>query len=175
MQENKLNKDLAQRARQLCICREWHDELLTLDNKHEMVEMYLRGIDFCLSNEFPTNDYIKQHFGSVAREHGIFVDDIFTMHKQLRKVVCLGTTRGRITLDDFDICEIFAKHTSQVEIYASNHSFAMVDVFDASIVKIHACDDAKICVNHYYGDSKIDFTTDGNAVVKIREKNKTTY
>jgi len=40
-------------------------------------------------------------------------------------------------------------------------------------VSIHASDRAKVCVNHYGGSITKDAM--GDAIVKIREKNKKTY
>ena len=51
----KLSKELARQAKAKGICTPWHNELQNLQNKEAMVEMYLKGIDFCLANDYPTS------------------------------------------------------------------------------------------------------------------------
>lgn len=167
-----LSKELAERARKQGICKEWHDELLSLKDKDKMVEMYLRGIDFCLSNDYPGNDFIRSHFKGAMEKHGVFLDDAVKVENK-PKCVCLGTCSGNVLVDNFNVCEVFVKHNSEIVISAKDNAFVMVDVFDDSVVMIHAHDRAKVCVNRYGGAVK-QFADD-EAMVKIREKNKKTY
>ncbi len=168
----KLSKELARAAKAKGICAPWHAELLTLQDKDAMVEMYLKGIDFCLSNDYPNNDFIRTHFKGVMEKHGVFLDDEIKIENN-PKCVCLGATCGRIATGGFETCEVFAKHDAELNVVAKDNAFVMIDVFDNAVVSIYASDRAKVCVNHYGG--KITKTTTDDAVVKIREKNKKTY
>lgn len=167
-----ISKELAVRARKHGICQKWHDELLSLKDKDKMVEMYLRGIDFCISNDYPENDFIRRYFKGVMEKHGVFLDDAVKVENK-PKCVCLGACSGTIVVDDFNTCEVFVKHDSEIVISAKGNAFVMVDVFDNTTVTIHAHDRAKVCVNRYGGTIK--HFADGDAVVKIREKNNKTY
>ena len=71
----KIAKELAREARRLGICDEWHSELKRLTDKRAMVEMYVTGLDFCLSNDYPSNEYIRSNFKGVMEEYGVFLDD----------------------------------------------------------------------------------------------------
>lgn len=167
-----LSKELAKQAKTKGACKEGHDELLSLQDKDAMVELYLRKIDFCLSNEYPDNDFLRSHFKGTMEKHGVFLDDALKVENK-PKCVCLGACSGDVLVDGFNVCEVFAKHDSEIAIVASGNAFVMVDVFDNSIVTIHAHDRAKVCVNRYGGT--VNHSADGDAVVKIREKNKKTY
>lgn len=167
-----LSKELAERARKQGICKEWHDELLSIKDKDAMVAMYLRGIDFCLSNDYPGNDFIRSHFKGVIEKQGVFLDDAVKVENK-PKCVCLGACSGNVVVDGFNTCEIFVKHDSEIIISAKDNAFVMVDVFNNATVMIHAHDRAKVCVNRYGG--VVNHFADGEAVVKIREKNKKTY
>jgi hypothetical protein len=87
--------------------------------------------------------------------------------------VCLGATQGHIDVSGFEVCEIFAKHNSELNVVAKDNAFVVIDIFDEAVVSIHASDRAKVCVNHYGGSITKDAM--GDAIVKIREKNKKTY
>ena len=71
----KIGKELALIAKKKGICQEWFDQMKTLDDKDRLLEMYVRGIDFCLSNDFPTNDYIRENFVGRMEEYGVHLDE----------------------------------------------------------------------------------------------------
>ena len=52
-----LAKELARQAKKKGICKPWYNELKSLngDNINAMAQMYLKGIDFCLANDYPDN------------------------------------------------------------------------------------------------------------------------
>lgn len=52
----KLNNKLAEMARKAGICEEWFIRLMYTEDKDKLIKMYLEGIDFCLSNEYPDNE-----------------------------------------------------------------------------------------------------------------------
>lgn len=167
-----LSKELAKQAKTKGACKEGHDELLSLQDKDAMVELYLRKIDFCLSNEYPDNDFLRSHFKGTMEKHGVFLDDALKVENK-PKCVCLGACSGDVLVDGFNVCEVFAKHDSKLTISARGNAFVMVDVFDNSTIIVQAYDRAKVCVNRYGGtihDCAID-----DATIKIREKNKKTY
>jgi hypothetical protein len=169
----KLSKELAKKAKQFNICQEWHDELKMLEDKRAMVRMYLKGIDFCLANDYPSNDYIRRNFSDIMNEFGAFLDDDIDL-VNVKKCVALGTTKGRVEIDNFSVSEVFIKHESALNIIAKDNAFVMVDVFDNAVVMIHAQDNAKVCVNKY-GNATIHSNKVGSAMVKIIEKHKKTY
>lgn len=167
-----LSRKLAKQAKAKGICQEWHDQLRELDNKDAMIDMYLRGIDFCLANDYPNNDFIRANFKGFMEHKGVFLDDNINVENK-PKCVCLGATCGCVAVKDFEVCEIFVKHQSKITVEAKDNAFVVIDIFDDAIVDIHAHDRAKVCVNHYGGTITQNAT--GNSVVKIREKNKKTY
>lgn len=168
-----LSKELARDARKRGICEEWHDELQNQTSKDAMVRMYLKGIDFCLSNEYPDNDYIRKHFKGDMEKHGVFLDDAIEV-SNAPKCVCLGACSGHVVVDGFNVCEVFVKHDSVLNVIAKDNSFVMIDVFDKAVLNVYAHDKAKVCVNRYGGTVK-RFVRDEEAVVKIQEKDKKTY
>lgn len=58
----------------LGLCKEWTNEWGEPD-KYELCEKYIRGIDFCLLNRYPSNEIIKKEFTGVREKFNIFVDD----------------------------------------------------------------------------------------------------
>jgi hypothetical protein len=171
----KLNKELAKEARRKGICKEWHNQLKNLEDKRQMVEMYIRGIDFCLKNNYPGNDFILEHFNGIRTEYGIFVDDTINILNQNR-CVALGKTTGRVETTGYGICEIFVKHHFVLTIVAKDNAFVMIDIFDNAEIEAIALNNAKVCVNQY-GGNVISTTGSepGNAIIKVIRKQSKTY
>lgn len=169
----KLSKELAKQAQKLNICQEWHDELKTLEDKRIMVQMYLKGVDFCLANDYPNNTFIRANFKGVMEEFGVFLDDEINLINT-EKCVALGATKGRVEIDNFNVSEVFIKHESALNVIAKDNAFVMIDAFDNTVVMIHAQDNAKVCVNKY-GNATIHSNHIDSAMVKIIEKQKKTY
>lgn len=166
-------KELAKQAKVKGICEEWYFDLKNEKDVDRMLDMYIRGIDFCLSNDYPTNDYIRANFVGRMEHKGIHLDERLNVVND-KTVVCLGSCFGTIETHEFTVSQVFVKHNSEVIISAHGNSFIMVDMFDNSKVTIYAYDDAKVCLNHYGGDLTIS-SKEGNSVVKIIEKHKQTY
>lgn len=173
--EKGLSKTLAKDAKRKGICKEWHDRLKTITDLEALAEMYFKGIDFCMKNDFPTNDFIKAHFADFAPQVGVFVDCEISVENRL-KCVCLGATFGTIKTNAFNVSEIFAKHQSELNILAAENAFVMIDAFDDAVINIHAHDRAKVCVNKYGDGGRVNIVKESAEVqVKIRVKNSKTY
>lgn len=170
-----LSKELAKQAKKKGICKEWHTRLKSMTDRQAMVEMYLHGIDFCLKNDYPGNDFIKAHFGDIAPLNGVFVDSHIDVENR-PKCVCLGATFGKVKADGFNVCEIFAKHDVEINVIAADNAFVVVDVFDNAVVNVHAHDQAKVYLNKYGGDCTINvIIRESETHVKIRMKSSKSY
>ena len=170
-----LTKELAKEAKRKDACKQGYDQLITIapSDKIAMVQLYLRNIDFCLGNDYPSNEFIKANFNGVAQDMGVFVDERINV-ENAPKCVCLGATNGTITVLGFSVCEIFAKHDAKINIKAKDNSFVMVDLFDNAVINIHAFDRAKVCVNRYGGVVNT-IHSDEESRVKIIEKETKSY
>lgn len=168
-----IGKELAKRAKQNGICQEWHKELKTTEDKDKLLEMYVSGIDFCLANNYPSNDYIRENFVGMMEKHGVHLDEDLKCVND-RTVVALGKCTGSIEINGFTASEVFIKHESKLILLVEDNAFVMLDMFDDSELVIIAKGNAKVCVNRYGG--KVESISDGeNTVVKIKEKDKKTY
>lgn len=169
---NAVAKELARQAKKAGICEEWHSQLKQLTDKEAMIDMYIRGIDFCLSNDYPSNDFIRDNFKGIMEAKGIILDDEIALVNP-RRCVALGDTSGRISVGGYSVCEVFAKHHARLCIIASGNAFVEVDAFDDSLLSVIASDEAKVHINRYGG--AIEVEKNGNAIVKFVQKNQKTY
>lgn len=169
----KLSKELAKQAAKFGICQEWHTKLKSLEDKKELIKMYLSGIDFCLSNDYPNNDFIRANFKGFMEDFGVFLDDNIEL-SNTPKCVALGETTGSIELDGYCVSEIFIKHKSNLNIIAKDNAFVMIDVFDNVKLTCEAYGNAKVCIN-IYGNATIESKEHDSGLIKIKDKQKKTY
>jgi hypothetical protein len=171
-----LAKELARQAKKKGICKPWYNELKSLngDNINAMAQMYLKGIDFCLANDYPDNGFIRTHFKGKMEQYGVFLDDDIKIENK-PKCVCLGATCGRVEITGFNVCEIYAKHNVKLNVIAKDNAFVVIDVFDDAVVNVCASDRAKVCVNHYVGNGQVIKCAMDDATIKVIEKHKKTY
>lgn len=170
----KLNKELALEAKRNGICSEWFNRLLNTEDKGELIKMYLEGIDFCLSNEYPSNAYIRENFVGTCEAYGVFLDEPINALNS-RQVVALGACEGSAEYTAYSVGQVFIKHDSKLQIVASGNAFVMVDVFDNTEVTVTAKENAKVCVNQYGGSITTETGSEGNAVIKVIRKTSKTY
>jgi hypothetical protein len=133
--------------------------------------MFLEGIDFCISEDFPSPELFKA-FDGIRQQYGIFRDEsIQTENSQY--VAAFGKCEGTVIYTGYKTGQVFVKHESNLTVTASENSFVMVDVFDSSDIKIIASGNAKVCVNKYGGN--ITEVTSGNAIIKVVQNKSKTY
>ena len=164
----KFAKQIQKEALALGACSPGMGDLLNAgDNKPALVQLYLKKLEFCLENDFPSNDFMREHGKGIMESFGIFLDDRINL-TNYRKCVALGKTTGNVIVTSYGVSQVYAKHTSDLVIEASDNAFVMVYVYDDAKVTVNAHDRAKVHVNRYGG--KIATANDGQAVIKVAEK-----
>lgn len=168
----KLGKELAKQARQKGICDEWHGNLKGLTDIDQLLEMYVRGIDFCFATNYPSNDHIRANFAGKMEAYGVHLDELLT-ETNPKKVIALGKCTGIIKAEGYAVTEVYLKDQCALSIDADGNSFVMVDMYGDTDLTVHARGNAKVCVNHFSG--RLIVNKDDNSIVKIKEKTIKTY
>ncbi|MDR1652227.1 MAG: hypothetical protein LBS01_00995 [Prevotellaceae bacterium] len=170
----KLNKELAKEAKVKGICKEWYDRLQHTEDKRVLIQMFLEGIDFCISEDFPPQRFF-QLFDGIRQQYGIFRDEQIHIENS-EYVVAFGQCEGSVNYSGFSVGQIFVKDESKLTINASGNAFVMIDIFDNAKIEVCAKDTAKIVVNEYGGTvfSILD-TVHPNSIIKIVKKQSKTY
>lgn len=133
MTDKELSDKLKQKAISLRACEKGLNEWGNLD-KYELCEMYIRYIDFCLLNRYPSNKILKKEFAGVREKFNIFVDDTNLFISNPKWSIFNGSCDCVVTFNDFGIGEMYVKDNSRVSLVA----------LDNSIVHVSLIDDAKI-------------------------------
>jgi len=164
----KLNKELAAEAKAKGICDKWYQLLRKTEDKNALIKMFLEGIDFCISEDYPSLKFFDV-FDGIRQRYGIFRDEKIEA-KNPENVVAYGKCEGVACYSDYSVGQIFLKHESKLTVNADGNSFIMIDILDKTGIEINASGNAKVCVNKYGDDTTIVANKNDNAVIKIIEK-----
>jgi hypothetical protein len=167
----QLNKELAAEARAKGICKEWYSRLQRTEDRETLLKMFLDGIDFCISEDFPSPRFF-QLFDGIRQQHGIFRDEPIKAENS-RYVAAFGRSEGTAQYAGYAVGQVFVKHESKLTINATGNAFVMVDIFDSAAIEVNASGAAKVCVNQYGG--QVTSTEREQATIKVIHKHSKTY
>lgn len=153
------------------LCRLWQMKLRQDIDYKSLIELYMRGIDFCIMNDYPTVDFIREHFKGKCEVFGVFIDDDVEQ-KNAPNIVLNGNCRAFLEYDGYSVTNIYARHNTRGSVNVSDNSIVTIDIFDDSELNVAtAGDDAKVFVN-VYGNANVECLGSG---IKVINKNKKTY
>lgn len=167
-----LNKKVLADAQKNNICAPWA-EMIKRADIHGLLSMYIKGIDFCLEHNFPSNEFLKDNGGALLSQYGIFIDEN-VLQASRSKMVLLGGCSVDARYSGFDVSEVFIKHHCKASLSVFENAIVTIDVFDDSVLQVSAADNSQVLVN-VYGRAKVTYINTGKAVIKVVNKNKPTY
>ena len=154
------------------LCELWQSKFKTDLSLEMLSKMYIKGIDFCISEDYPTLDFLRDEMKGQCELYGIFIDDII-QNSNLKDVVLNGNCKAELSYFGYSVCRIYARHGSVVNIEASENSYLTIDCFDNSVLNINTTDKSKVTVAQY-GNSIVNVRGNLENIV-IRKMNKKTY
>lgn len=154
------------------ICDEWFIKLQQTKSIDELIKMYMRGIDFCFSNDYPSKDYIREHFKGKMESYGVFLDDVIAIDNK-RKVILLGESIASLTYTDFNVCQLYLRDKSVANVVAKDNCILCIDIFYNSKLNIVCNDNSKVIINNFGGEINIEQSE--TAKVKLIDKGKKGY
>ena len=159
------------------LCHLWQMKLRGNLDTEALVKLYIKGIDFCICEDYPTLDFLRTHFKGYSEPYGVYIDEDMPILANKADLVLNGACRGMLEYDGYSVSRLYVRHTSEIAVNVSDHAIVTIDLFDNS--KLHLSvvgDEASVILNVYGSNATIDFV-DGekpNCVI-VNYNNKTTY
>ncbi|OUO42963.1 hypothetical protein [Muribaculum sp. An287] len=154
------------------LCRLWQMKLKPGLGVDSLAELYIRGIDFCIKNDYPTLDFLRTNFKGKCEDYGVYVDDE-VVEKNRKDVVLNGDCKAMLEYDGFAVSNIYIRHNSKASVNVGDHAIVTIDIFDNSYLAIAVAGKyAKVLVN-VYGKAAVEIA--GGINIKIRYVGKDTY
>lgn len=161
----ELQQELKNQAVSLGLCQQWQSEWGT-PNNDELIQKYVKGIDFAIKHDFPSVEFINKSFDKAAlHRNGVFCDD--EINGKNRVMVLLGGSSGEIDLNGYDVATIYVRHYCKVRITVADFASVIIKVYDSAEVSIDTKGFNKPRIYRY--SDKASIFTNGEVVIKERD------
>ena len=153
------------------LCGDWQKKLSKNSGVKRLSELYMRGIDFCISEDFPTLEFMIENFKGKCEPYGIFINDS-VREVNVPDVVLNGCCDARLQYDQYSVSRLYVRHESQASVTVSDNAIITIDAFDNAFIDIETVGDKCRAIINLYGNATI---THKGSRIKIHKKNKQTY
>lgn len=122
----QINATLKAKAVELGLCEQWQQMWNGIWDRPMMIAKYKEGIDFCLKNNFPTNDFIASNFTKQSlRKGGVFINDKYSVLNE-RVAVVRGNSEIIARYNGMAVSELYVADASVAYVFAKNNSHVIV-------------------------------------------------
>ena len=136
--EKNLSMSLRDEADRLGLCSAWHNAWQDGATPQELINKYLRGIDFCLANQWPTAEFIRSRFDvDILRRNGVLANDRYSIRNK-PEIVILGSSDVIVRLDGGCSSRIYVNDNSKARIFVRTAEKVIIEARDRSSVEIIA-------------------------------------
>lgn len=145
---DKLNTELRAEAIRKGLCSQWQADWADDKTPQELIEMYKKGIDFGIANQYPSNEYIKANFDrELLNRNLVFVDEDINLDNAPSGVYVLnGECSGTIRLAPWAVATLYLRHHTNVSIEAGDFARMFVRLYDNADATVNVCESAIVKV-----------------------------
>jgi len=155
-----VSEELKGQAIGLGLCQQWQSEWDNAD-KDELLEKYVRGIDFCIEHNYPSLEYMTRNFDGVMQEHGVFVSEEISLYNPFM-TIANGKCTGKVTFGKYGTGRMYIRHDSEIDLIVSGNAKVFVSIYDNAKLNIICTGEAKVYVYKKGGS----VTFEGNVLVR---------
>ena len=139
------------------LCHQWQRKLHSGLSVEELAKLYIKGIDFCISEDYPTLDFLRENFKGKCEPYGVFVDDELPPLKNKPDIVLNGDCKAMLEYDGYSVSRLFVRHNSEVGVVVSDNAMLTIDLFN----------NAKLYITVIGSNTKVNVTVYGcNATIE---------
>ncbi len=145
---SNLNEILRREAANLGLCAAWRHNWESDKTPQELIEMYVKGIDFSLLHDWPSVDFIKANFDrELLNRNLVFVDERINLTDASNGVYVLnGECTGTLWFNSWAAATVYVRHDSRVTVIADDYAKVFVRLYDNADVDAVELDNAVVKV-----------------------------
>lgn len=123
------------RGQKVGLCDEWYSSWPDDTDIDGLLDMFVRGQDFCIENDYPSLSFIREHFSKDdLHRHHIYVDESVDVTADNGYYIFLGRCSVRLVVSGFKAVSVYCRHDSIVDVSASLGARVFVSSYDRSCV-----------------------------------------
>ncbi len=141
-----LRKILKTQAESLKACKKGLRDLPS--TPQGLIERWKQNLDFALTNNFPTLDFIRANFDAkLLADNQIYVDEHLSLRNAPNGVYVLnGECSGTLHFNSWAATTVYVRHNCHVSIIAEDFAKVFVRVYDEAEVNVCDVGDAVVKV-----------------------------
>ena len=156
---------LKKKAIDMGLCKEWSDNWGNPD-KQELIDKYLKGIDFCIKHDYPNLSFIKKNFDHdlLYKNHVYIDEDVY--EKDISHIAVFnGQCRGFLSFKGVSACDLYIRHKSEIRIDCTGFSKIFINLYDNAKINIRQKDLSSVYV--YRHGKKNVLNSEGNVITRF--------
>lgn len=167
MKDRELNILLRDQADELGVCEKFREVWSDDFSRQDLVSFYKRGIEFCIDNAWPTDDFIKENFDKALLEkNNIFMDDFGIVNNGNGVYICNDSSTGTLMFSGMDVATVYVMGGSSVTIEAYDLSKVFIDLLDGA--ELSAVQKGSSAVYVYKKSKESVLNTSGSVRTRIK-------
>ncbi len=175
MEQEKLIQVLKNDAVGKGLCVPWQSKFRQGMSIEALIKMYIKGIDFCISENYPALDFLRTEFKGICEPYGVFIDESDIRLHNLSDIVLNGKCSVELDYSGYSVSRIYTRHESRTKVESSGNARVTIDAFDRSNTVICAKDTSNVVISLYSNATVEILSQSPRAKIKIIHTNKETY
>ena len=111
----------------LGLCKEWQNNW----EESGLIDKYLRGITWCMKNEFPSLKDMRKYDEALLR-NGVYNEKTVDI-KCDRGMYVFNASTANFEIGGYDVCRIYVGRGSRVKARVRDHAILLIDNYDSSV------------------------------------------
>lgn len=129
---------LKKQAIGLGLCQEWQDSW----EETGLIDKYIKGITWCMKNEFPSLKELKKHDNALIR-NGVYNEKKLSIVCE-RDMYVFNASKVDFEISGYDVCRIYIGRGTKINLKVRDNAILYVDNYDSEVSISR--DDSALCV-----------------------------
>ncbi|MGL6039079.1 MAG: hypothetical protein ACRC0E_09385 [Soonwooa sp.] len=158
-----IGKEIALEAKKYALCDPWYKRMLKITQFKDLADMYFRGDDWSMKNDFPRLNTLRKYKGGVL-PYQMYVDFRGVVNN-ISKGAFFGNTEATIEISDYEVSKLIIRHNSTVKLIAKGNAIVCINALDNAKIDIQCLENAQVTVYNYSKNANI---TAGVGIVNVK-------
>lgn len=164
--EDFVSHILKERAINLGLCKEWTEAWQPCDQQ-ELIDKYVKGIDFCIGKNYPAVDFIINNFDEeLLKANDIYVQGDNSISYGCGTIILRGDSKNDIRIKDYAAVEIWIAENANLTINAGAFSKVFINMYGEGEVKANSEFGSKVYIYTHNDKARVGGTGYGDVMIR---------
>lgn len=118
---------LKKQAIRLGLCQEWQDNW----EETGLIDKYIKGVTWCMKNEFPSLKDMKKHDEALLR-NGVYNEKKVSIICE-KDMYVFNASQVDFEISGYNVCRIYLGRGTKINLKVKDHAILYVDNYDSEV------------------------------------------